>query len=61
MLKFRSLRADEVFVRAQSVKQNGCILLLYKDSRCDMNILDETVGSMNWQREHKVVNGNLFL
>ena len=60
MLKFRALRADEVYVRAQSVKQNGCILLLYKDSRCDMNILDETetVGPMNWKRSHSRDNAN---
>jgi hypothetical protein len=36
------------------------MVLLYKNSRCDMNILDETVGAMNWQRNHEVINGNLF-
>ena len=38
---FRLLRADEIDVRVQSVNENGAILLLYKDARCDMNILDE--------------------
>lgn len=56
MIKFRDLRADEIKVRVQSVKDNaekgGLILLLYKDARCDMSILDETVGNENWQKHH---------
>lgn len=55
---FRPLRADEIECRVQSVKQKGLILLLYKDARCDQNILDETVGSMNWQRSHSRDNAN---
>lgn len=57
-LKFRELRADEIDCRVQSVKPNGLILLLYKDARCDMNILDETVGALNWQRSHSRDNAN---
>ena len=60
MCKFRDLRADEIECRVQSVKENGLVLLLYKDARVDMNILDETVGSANWQREHYECKGNLF-
>ena len=60
MCKFRDLRADEIECRVQSVKANGLVLLLYKDARVDMNILDETVGSENWQREHYECKGNLF-
>jgi hypothetical protein len=60
MKKFRLLRADEIEARIQSVKSNGCVVLLYKDARCDMNILDETIGAENWQRNHEVINGNLF-
>lgn len=59
-MKFRNLRADEIEVRVQSVKANGLIALLYKDARCDMNILDETVGVENWERHHFEVKGNLF-
>lgn len=58
MNKFRCLRADEIECRVQQVKDNGLILLLYKDARCDMTILDETVGAMNWQREHRRDNAN---
>jgi hypothetical protein len=60
MCRFRDLRADEIECRVQSVKENGLVLLLYKDARVDMNILDETVGSANWQREHYECKGNLF-
>ena len=57
---FRDLTAEEIEVRVQSVKKNGVVLLLYKNARCDMNILDETVGAENWQREHYECKGNLF-
>lgn len=56
----RLLRADEIEVRAQSVKDNGGVFLLYKDARCDMRILDEIYGIGGWQRSHEVINGNLF-
>lgn len=58
MNKFRCLHADEIECRVQQVKDNGLILLLYKDARCDMTILDETVGAMDWQREHRRDNAN---
>lgn len=57
-LKFRDLRADEIDCRIAMVKENGITLLLYKDARCDMNILDETVGAFNWQRSHSRDNAN---
>lgn len=57
-LEFRALRADEVEARVGTASEKGCSLLLYKDARCDMNILDEAVGSMNWKREHSNGNAN---
>ncbi len=62
MKKFRLLRADEIDARIQSVnaQKKGCVVLLYKDARCDMNILDETVGCENWQRSHEIIDGNLY-
>lgn len=59
-LTFRELRADEIQVRVAMVKQSGVSLLLYKDARCDMKILNETVGKQNWQRKHYECKGNLF-
>lgn len=65
-MNFRDLTAEDIEVRIQSVKVNkdptksGVVLLLYKNARVDMNILDETVGPENWQREHYECKGNLF-
>ena len=60
MIKFRPLRADEVKVRVSQINEKYCVLLLYKDSRCDMNILDECVGPDRWQRKHYECKGNLY-
>ncbi|MDR1199823.1 MAG: hypothetical protein LBK94_12570 [Prevotellaceae bacterium] len=56
----RPLTADEIDCRVQSITKKGCVLLLYKDARCDMRILDETFGICGWQRRHEVINENLF-
>lgn len=58
MKMFRLLRADEIDCRISQIDDTGLALLLYKDARCDMNILDETVGPMNWEREHSRDNAN---
>lgn len=60
MWNIRPLRADEIEVRAQTVKEGGFVALLYKNARADMNVLDETFGPSNWQRRHTVINNNLF-
>ena len=63
-MEFRALRADEVEVRIGTVKrpedgkQGGVSLLLYKDARCDMNVLDETVGAFGWQKSYSRGNRN---
>lgn len=58
---FRDLRADEIEVRVAQANEYGVSLLLYKDARCDQNILDETVGAMNWQRYHTRENANCIV
>ena len=58
---FRLLNADEIEARVATVSEKGCTLLLYKDARCDMNILDETVGAMNWTRSHTRDNANCIV
>lgn len=60
MVTIRKLRSDEIEVRPQTIKENGFSVLLYKNSRADMNVLDECFGPMNWQRKHMVINNNLF-
>lgn len=57
-LEFRKLRADEIDIRAAICTEKGASLLLYKDARCDMNILDETVTPMGWMRQHSRDNAN---
>lgn len=59
-MKFRNLNADEIECRVSTIKKNGLSLLLYKDARCDMRILDEIVGMEYWQREHREVKGNIY-
>ena len=59
-LTFRDLRKDEIECRVAQIKETGLSLLLYKNARCDMNILDETVGAERWQRDHFECKGNLF-
>lgn len=60
-LIFRDLKENEIECRVATVSEKGCSLLLYKDARCDMNILDETVGAMNWQRSHVRENANCIV
>lgn len=59
-MQFRKLRADEIEARIATVTEKGCQILLYKNARCDMNILDESVGPLNWQRDHKELKGNMY-
>ena len=59
-MKFRDLKPEEIECRVQQVKENGLVLLLYKDARTDMNILDETVGAENWQNRFYEHKGILF-
>lgn len=61
MNMFRTLRADEIDCRIAQIKENGLSLLLYKDARCDQNILDEVVGPFNWKREHTRDNRNCIV
>lgn len=48
-------RIGQKFDKTQSVS-----LLLYKDARVDMALLDELVGPESWQRDHKEVGGNNY-
>lgn len=58
---FRTLYANEIDVRVQSIsKTMKASLLLYKDARVDMNLLDETFGYLGWQREHTFKNGRNY-
>ena len=56
----RVLTADEIECRVGTISEKGLSLLLYKDARADMKILDEVFGPNNWQRTHEVIGGNLY-
>lgn len=60
-MQFRTLKANEIDVRVAQIDKSWCTLLLYKDARVDMNILDETVGSMNWQKKYLRDNANCIV
>lgn len=55
---FRTLKANEIDCRVSQIDKTWLSLLLYKDARADMDVLDETVGCMNWKREHLRENAN---
>lgn len=59
-MKIRKLKSSEIELRVGTARKDGCSLLLYKDARCDMRILDEVFGPMNWQRSHQLIDGNLY-
>ena len=60
-LEFRLLEADEIDCRIAQCNEYGVQILLYKDARCDQNILDEKVGALNWQRKHTRDNANCIV
>ena len=59
-MKFRTLKENEIYLRVSQINEKGLFLLLYKDARVDMDILDETVVAENWQKNYEVINDNLF-
>ena len=56
----RPLRSDEIEVRIGQIYERGVSMLLYKNARTDMAILDEASGAMGWQCDYKEVKGNLY-
>lgn len=58
--KIRLLYANEIECRVGNINEKGLSLLLYKDARVDMKILDEVYGANNWQRKHEMIGGNLY-
>lgn len=60
MIEFRELTASDVEIRIGQCSEKGASLLLYKDARCDMRILDESVGPENWDCAYTEIAGKLF-
>ena len=57
-MEFRTLKANEIDCRVAQIDKTWLTLLLYKDARVDMNILDETVGCLNWKKSYSRENAN---
>lgn len=60
MEEIRLLKAEEIEVRVGHIFLNGITLLLYKNARVDMNILDSTFGPMRWRRRHIKMDDAMF-
>jgi hypothetical protein len=56
----RLLKANEIQVKVKAVFNSNVMLLIYKDARVDMAILDETYGVENWTCSYREIKGNLF-
>lgn len=64
MDEIRLLTAEDIEVRvAQTSSSSNEVkvnLLLYKNARIDMKILDELYTPMGWRRSHKLIGNNLY-
>lgn len=56
----RDLKKEEIYCRAQIVKEKGYSLLLYKDARVDMAMLDEEFGAENWSNSYEKIGNSIF-
>ena len=64
MDEIRLLSAEDIDVRvAQTLGGNNAVrvnLLLYKNARVDMKIMDELFTPMGWKRTHKMIGDRLY-
>ena len=60
MKKIRTLKAEEIEVRPQSIKNGKANMLLYINSRAATDLLDECYGMANWNLEYKDVAGQIY-
>ena len=63
--EIRTIHADEIQSYVKTIRESSnssvkALLLLYKDSRYDMAILDELYGEYGWQTSYECINGVLF-
>lgn len=60
----RLLTENDVELRIKQITETKkgvfATLLVYKDARTDMDILDEAFGPMNWQRKHKLIGNAMY-
>jgi len=56
----RALKADEIEVRVGQIGNGYATMLLYKNARVDMAILDEEYTPYGWQCDYKELKGNMY-
>lgn len=54
------LTESDIECKVKAVSEKGCTVLLYKNARVDMAILDEVFGPTNWTDAYSEIKGNLF-
>ena len=59
-LVFPTLRPEEIEVKVKQISEKGAVLLLYKNARVDMNLLDKVVGPFNWTCSYRDIKGVLY-
>ena len=64
MEDIRLMLPEDIDVRVgQTYERNGKVfvnVLLYKNARVDMKILDELFTPFGWKREHKLIGDRLY-
>lgn len=60
MENIRLLKPKEISCRVHQISASGLSLLLYVTSRAGQNLLDEIYGPLGWQREHQIIDGDLY-
>lgn len=60
MRSIRLLKAAEIELRPQCIKDGKCTLVPFIDSRSASALLDETYGKENWNLEYKAVNDAIY-
>lgn len=56
----RLIRPNEINAYVKTVKNNKGLILLYKDSRYDMAVLDEEFGTFGWETSYQEIKGTLY-
>lgn len=60
-LNFRYLKPNELQIKCTDTKYKGsATLLIFKDARVDMKVLDETCGRFGWQKDYKEIDGKVY-
>lgn len=57
---FPLLTKDQIEVKVKQVTEKGAVALIYKTARTDMDLLDQTVGPLNWQVGYRDIDGVMY-